>query len=316
MVTWGLGRARSLAVVSAVSLAAIVAAAASTSAAAQVVGKAATVNPDASKSGQVLTIGASVVHNERIVTDAAGSTQLLFIDQTTLSIGPNSELTIDDYVFDINRGVGKMTVSLGKGLMRFIGGQITHNGVATVKTTPATIGIRGGIADISTDGQTTSASNAFGTLTITDRSGPTVNVPQGSTGTGSGTGTPSVAPTTQQQASSNNQALQSKGAQTGGASPSTSAAAASTSAQYGSSTASITTDSSPAAGSTAAGPSSTSTASGSPTTSTASIINPDSASTNFVGGLPPIITQGFKDAQTSSVNSERSCLIAGGKGGC
>jgi hypothetical protein len=297
---------------SAWSVAAILAAAAALSpASAQVVGKAATVNPDATKAGQLLTIGASVIHDERIVTSAAGSTQLLFIDQTTLSIGPNSELTIDDYVFDTQRGVGKMTVSLGKGVMRFIGGQITHNGSATVKTPPATIGIRGGIADIRTDGQSTSASNAFGTLTITDRSGPAVNVPQGSTGTGSGSGVPSVAPTTQEQASSNNQALQSKGTQTGGASPSTSEAAARTSTQYSGSTASITTDSSPASGSTAAGPSSTSTASGSPSTSgaptsTASILNPDSASSIFAGGLPPQMA-GSKDVQTSAENA-RMCL--------
>jgi hypothetical protein len=226
-------------------------------AAAQQVGKAAAVNQDATKGGQVLEIGAVVIHKERIVTNARGTTQLLFIDQTTLNIGPNSDLLIDEYVFDPNKGVGKMTVSLAKGAMRFIGGQITHNSSASVNTPPATIGIRGGVADIVTDGQKTSTSNSYGTITVTPTAGgPTVTVPQGSTGSTSGSGT-TVAPTTQQQASTTNVVYQSKGTQTGGASPATSQAAADASAKNTTTTSSIGTTSSPAPGSTAPGPSTT-----------------------------------------------------------
>ncbi len=226
---------------------------------AQEVGRAAAVNQDAAKSGQVLAIGAAVIHKERIVTNAHGATQLLFIDQTTLSVGPNSDLVIDEYVFDPDKGVGKMTASLAKGAMRFIGGQITHNGSASVNTPPATIGIRGGVVDISTDGTSTKASNSYGTVTFTPTSGNTspVNVPQGSTGASNGSGGASVTPTTQQQAGSTNALYQSKGAQSGGASPATSQSAADASAKNTTTTSSIATTSSPAAGSTAAGPSST-----------------------------------------------------------
>src|SRR5581483_2679032 len=232
---------------------------------AQQVGKAAAVNQDATGAGQVLEIGAPVLHRERIVTNARGTTQLLFIDQTTLSVGPNSDLVIDEYVFDPNRGVGKMTASLSKGVMRFIGGQITHNGSATVNTPPATIGIRGGVVDISTDGTTTQAANSFGTVTFTPTGGgPAVNVPQGSTGANAPGGGATVTPTTQQQASTTNAQFQSKGSQTGGASPGTSQGAAAASSTNTTTTSSITTSSSPAPGSTVPGPSTTTASSTSP----------------------------------------------------
>ena len=258
---------------------------------AQVVGKTVAVNPVSTAAGRVLEIGAAVVHNERITTSARGSTQLLFIDRTTLNIGPNSDLLIDEYVFDPNRGVGKMTVSLSKGLMRFVGGRITHNGSASVKTPPATIGIRGGVVDISTNGISTSASNSYGIITVTPSGGGrSVNVPQGSTASSSG-GSPTVTVTTPQQASRNNQQLQSQGSQTGGVSQATSSSAASYSNSNTSKTFAITTASNPASGSTAAGPS---TAGGGSLTS-----NPNSP-INIFSSLGGTTSPGTSSSTTSS----------------
>src|SRR5690349_14657011 len=97
----------------------------------QVVGRAAAVNPAASNAaGKTLTLGAEIIHKERVHTDTGGSLQLLFIDRTTMNIGPNSDVVIDEYVFDPNTNTGRMSVSLGKGLMRFVGGQISHQGNA------------------------------------------------------------------------------------------------------------------------------------------------------------------------------------------
>jgi hypothetical protein len=44
---------------------------------------------------RVIEIGAQVVENEKIQTTATGSVQVLFIDKTTLNVGPNSTLVID-----------------------------------------------------------------------------------------------------------------------------------------------------------------------------------------------------------------------------
>ncbi len=95
-----------------------------------------------------LVIGDTLVQDELIETTATGSGQLLFLDQTTLSIGPNSEVLIDRYVYDPDRGTGEIVLSVGKGVLRFIGGQITKNGDAVIHTPTASIGIRGSMAVI------------------------------------------------------------------------------------------------------------------------------------------------------------------------
>src|ERR1700674_1379832 len=135
---------------------------------AQKVGTAAAVNPASTGKPpgggvRTLTIVSDVVRNRRVHTDAAGSVQLLFVDRTAMSIGPNSDVTIDEYVFDPSTGTGKMAVTVGKGVMRFVGGQISHTGEATVTTPSASIGIRGGTAIVGTN----IVINLFGKLTIT-----------------------------------------------------------------------------------------------------------------------------------------------------
>jgi hypothetical protein len=82
---------------------------------------------------RVLRIGTRVVHKERIQTTAEGTVQLLFIDKTTLNIGPNSNLVIDSFVYDPSAGTGKIATSLTKGALRFVGGQLSHQGAATAK---------------------------------------------------------------------------------------------------------------------------------------------------------------------------------------
>jgi len=114
------------------------------SARSQTVGETTAVNPASSGAGETLIVGAHVIHNEHIRTDAKGSVQILFLDRTTMSIGPNSALDIDDYVYDPKTGTGKMSVKLVSGLMRFVGGQVTHTGEAEITTPYAAIGVRGG----------------------------------------------------------------------------------------------------------------------------------------------------------------------------
>jgi hypothetical protein len=117
---------------------------------AQQVGTASAVNPAATANLKTITIGQSIAHKERIQTKSSGSVQLLFLDKTSMTIGPNSDLTIDEYVYDPSANTGKLAATLGKGALRFVGGQISHNGDAEIKTASALIGIRGGV--MMTDG--------------------------------------------------------------------------------------------------------------------------------------------------------------------
>jgi hypothetical protein len=116
---------------------------------AQQVGTAAAVNPAAQARGssgsRTIVIGQSIAHRERVQTTSAGSVQLLFLDKTSMTIGPNSDLAIDEYVYDPVSNTGKLAATLTKGVMRFVGGQISHAGNAQVTTPNAVVGIRGGV---------------------------------------------------------------------------------------------------------------------------------------------------------------------------
>jgi hypothetical protein len=116
-------------------------------------GKVGAVNPDATGTppggaSRTLVIGTGVVYKERIQTSPQGSTQILFPDQSTLNLGGNTSIVIDEYVYDPKTGTGSMAATLGKGVMRFVGGQISHTKGITVETSVGNLGIRGGVATV------------------------------------------------------------------------------------------------------------------------------------------------------------------------
>lgn len=117
---------------------------------AQQIGTATAVNPSTEGtppggSTTTLTIGARVLHKERIHTSPTGSVQLLFLDKSTLSIAPNTTLVIDEFVYDPAAKSGHMLTKLTQGTLQYIGGELSHQGAVTVETPAAVIGIRGGI---------------------------------------------------------------------------------------------------------------------------------------------------------------------------
>ena len=89
-----------------------------------------------------------LVQDERIVSTGGGGGQVLFLDQTSLTIAPNSEVVLDRYVYDPSTDSGEMTVTVLKGAMRFVGGRISKTEPAMIKTPTATIGIRGGMGNV------------------------------------------------------------------------------------------------------------------------------------------------------------------------
>jgi hypothetical protein len=117
---------------------------------------------------RVIEIGTQVVANEKIQTTATGSVQVLFIDKTTLNVGPNSTLVIDRFVYNPATTKGELALSLGKGVVRVVGGIATHSEGATIRTPVAAIGLRGGIAIISHSGaKGTQAILGFGHMSVT-----------------------------------------------------------------------------------------------------------------------------------------------------
>jgi len=118
------------------------------------VGVTSAVNPaaEAQRPGgaaKTITLGDEVIHNQVINTGGEGLVQILLADGTTFTVGPNSRLTIDSFVYDPQAGTAKVSASLSKGFMRFIGGRTSKTpGGATINTPIGTAGIRGAVVDI------------------------------------------------------------------------------------------------------------------------------------------------------------------------
>lgn len=167
--------------VTALGVVAVIAAPGNVSAQNLEIGVAAAVNPEAestppAKETRVLNVGLNVFHNEVIRTSGKGQAQMLFADQSALTIGPNSEVVLDEFVYDPNTKTGTIALSATKGLFRLVGGRISKTTPVTLKTPTATIGIRGGIAFVGV--QPTGATNAtflFGdSMSVTNEAGTKV----------------------------------------------------------------------------------------------------------------------------------------------
>ncbi|MDB5410380.1 MAG: hypothetical protein JWL84_5292 [Rhodospirillales bacterium] len=101
---------------------------------------------------RTLVIGTDVVYNERITTTADGQAQFLFLDKSALSVGPNSDIVIDEFVYNPNAGAGHLVANATKGVFRFVGGALSkQDGGVAIKVGATTIGVRGGMVGFSID---------------------------------------------------------------------------------------------------------------------------------------------------------------------
>ncbi|MBN1141690.1 MAG: outer membrane beta-barrel protein [Deltaproteobacteria bacterium] len=92
-----------------------------------------------------LRIGDPLYQNDTLRTGANGSVGILFEDDTILSLGPNSELTIDGYVFAPEQGLMSMISRMIKGTASYMSGVIGKQAPEAVRfqTPDATIALRG-----------------------------------------------------------------------------------------------------------------------------------------------------------------------------
>lgn len=102
--------------------------------------------------GRALRAGSPVYEGDRLVT-GAGNIQILFIDDTKLVVGPNSNLVVDRFLMRGGNRVQKLSVNALRGTFRFITGNSAKNAY-DIKTASATIGIRGTAFDFSSGRET------------------------------------------------------------------------------------------------------------------------------------------------------------------
>ena len=91
------------------------------------------------------SIGFKIHQNDLISTGKKGAVGIIFIDDTILSLGPNTKLVMDEYVFAPQKKEMSMIMRLIKGTASYLSGIIGKQSPDTVKlkTPEATIGMRG-----------------------------------------------------------------------------------------------------------------------------------------------------------------------------
>jgi hypothetical protein len=92
-----------------------------------------------------LEIGRDVVHEERVQTDPAGRAHMLFLDGSALTVGADSDVVLDTFVYDPDTKTGELAFAATKGLFRLVGGRISKSSPVLFKTPSGTIGVRDGI---------------------------------------------------------------------------------------------------------------------------------------------------------------------------
>ena len=111
---------------------------------------------------RILRIGIDVQANELVTTNANDRAHLVFLDGSSLTVGPNAQLTIDRFVFDPNTKTGELAINASKGVLRLVGGKISKNTPITITTPASTIGIRGGITILDVKPSQTDSTFVFG----------------------------------------------------------------------------------------------------------------------------------------------------------
>ena len=104
--------------------------------------------------GRQARSGEPIFLGDRIRSAVDSGMQLMLLDETTFTVGPSSEIAVDRFIYDPERGRGEVAVSVARGAFRFVTGKIARADPRSMEvSTPAgTIGIRGTIVYGRVDG--------------------------------------------------------------------------------------------------------------------------------------------------------------------
>ena len=140
---------------------------------------------------RALSLKDDIYHNELIETFEESATELTFLDDTTLSLGPQARITLDRFVYDPDPKNSSFVMTVTQGALRFVSGSLPDEAYV-IHTPVATIGIRGTVIDLvveralTEDGRTTANVNLTvieGEARILNCTGVQVVVPSGQSST-------------------------------------------------------------------------------------------------------------------------------------
>lgn len=95
--------------------------------------------------GRPMVSGEPILLEDTVRSGQASGAQLLLLDKTVFTIGPESEVLVDEFVYDPATNAGRMTARVAHGVFRLVSGAAakTRGDDVTVALPSGTLGIRG-----------------------------------------------------------------------------------------------------------------------------------------------------------------------------
>ena len=92
-----------------------------------------------------LSTGSKIYFGDTIIVKEQSNAQILLLDETALTVGEKSELTIDDFVYDPQSKVGKIVSNIKVGTVRIVTGEISNQNPENLEVNIPTgsVGARG-----------------------------------------------------------------------------------------------------------------------------------------------------------------------------
>jgi len=97
------------------------------------------------QNNEKLTTGSKIYFGDTIVVKAQSNAQILLLDETALSVGEKSEITIDEFIYDPQSKVGKIVSNIKIGTVKIITGEISKKNPDNLEVNVPTgsVGARG-----------------------------------------------------------------------------------------------------------------------------------------------------------------------------
>jgi hypothetical protein len=94
---------------------------------------------------ETLVTGSKIYFGDSVIVKTKSNAQILLMDETTITVGENSELTIDEFVYDPKSKVGKIVSNIKIGTVKIITGEISKQNTdnLVIKVPTGSVGARG-----------------------------------------------------------------------------------------------------------------------------------------------------------------------------
>jgi hypothetical protein len=98
-----------------------------------------------------LQFGTPIPLNAHVTTGSDAHFKVILLDETVFTLGPSSDMVLDEFVYDPKTSAGKITASLATGTFRFVTGKVAHRDTDNMKlkVPVGSLGFRG--TDVETE---------------------------------------------------------------------------------------------------------------------------------------------------------------------